>query len=220
MSTDRLPRDEQSLLGSLLKAGDRDEPSPRVLHKTLAAVGVATTVSGATAAASASSTGIIAVVKWLTVGVIAGTSVMVGGGEIVERTTQARRAPESHAAIVTPPRTTESNPTVGVPAAMPTAVESTSALVVRPPTEAKPTTSREAPATPSNSAPTGTLGAEAALIERAASAVRAGNGTSALDALREYHSRFPRGRMHPEASVLEVQALVLQRQREAARDAA
>ena len=223
MSAQHLSRNPGSLMGRLLSAGDRDEPSPRTIRKVLVAVGVASSVTGTAGTASAGTVGTLIVIKWLTVGVIAGASLALAGGEIADRA-RAGKAPSSRQA---------SSPSVSLPsaqAAVP-APALPSALVAEstppsPPAGARGIATTTAPAVetpPTASAPVkppGTLSEEAAAIEQAGSAVRHQDGASALRALDEYQARFPRGRLYPEATALRVQALLLVGQRDAARETA
>ena len=228
MSDQPFSRDDKSLMSRLLAAGDRDEPSPRTVQKALIAVGVATTVSGATGVASAGTSGTVAILKWLTVGVIAGTSVTVGGGAIVDRGRDPRtdgRERVTSSSAEQPAARVKSQPTSSSSSASVAELEPLRQVEARAPDPAssslKPSIAIPpvGPSAASSAAPD-TLIAEAALIERASSAVRHRNGTLALGALRDYQSRFPRGRLYPEATVLEVEALLLLGQRDSARDIA
>lgn len=231
MSDQRLERDDGSLLGQLLAAGDRDEPPPRAVRKTLLALGVASTVGGAAGSASATTSAVV-VVKWLLIGAVAGTSLSLAGSALVDRTepkpaaTSGRPtvalehppierkamapAPSSRSLRDTPPAPLPSRPAAsaaGLPR-MPVASNPTAPALSGPP---------PAPSTPESS---DALLEEAAMIERASSAVRAHDGARALAALRAYRARFPRGKLMPEASVLEVEALLAAGRNQAARAAA
>lgn len=231
MSDERLERDDGSLLGRLLAAGDRDEPPPRTVRKTLLALGVASTVSGAAGSASAT-TGAVVVAKWLLIGALAGASVSLAGSALLDRAgpKPAAGLDRSPAALEHPPiqrnamasaptsRSLEDTP----PAPPPARPAAPAASVAR----ARVATSATAPALPgpapaaSSAGASDTLLEEAAMIERASGAVRAHDGARALEALRAYRVRFPHGKMMPEAGVLEVEALLAAGRSEAARAAA
>jgi len=62
-----------------------------------------------------------------------------------------------------------------------------------------------------------TVGDEIAALDRARSLLAGGNGSGALDALRDYRRAFPAGVLVQEASVLEIESLAAAGQRDRAR---
>jgi Outer membrane lipoprotein len=231
MSDQRLERDDGSLLGRLLAAGDRDEPPPRAVRKTLLSLGLASTVSAAASSASATTTAAV-VVKWLLVGAFAGASVSLAGGALLDRS-----EPKPGATLDRSPAALEHAPIQrNAMARAPTSRSLDDAPPAPPPVRpaapvasfarARPATSATAPASPapppaaSSAEPSDALLEQAAMIGRASNAVRAHDGARALEALRAYRARFPHGNMAPEAGVLEIEALLAAGQSEAARAAA
>lgn len=222
MSDERLSRQADSLMGRLLAAGDRDEPSPRTMNKTLLAMGVVSGLGGASSAASATTVGAVAIVKWVAIGAIVGASVSVAGGAIVDHA-RAVNAARERAPSVSPTRASAAN-TVAPESALspetPPPGPSASATPASPPRAAFALVPDETEPAPSASSKRDMLKDEAAVIERAGNAVRRHDGPGALAALGEYRQRFPHGQLSLEASVLEVDALVASGQRDAAKRAA
>lgn len=229
MSDERLGRDEASLLGRLLVAGDRDEPPPRTGKKMLLALGVGSTVSSAAGSASAGTAAIV--IKWLAIGACAGASLSVASGALLDRARSAPSPSLDHSPATLEPPPIRPNATAPVAASpslepAPTAPPPASAAGHASPSLAPARARSRAPAA-SASAPAASgrgesdaLLEEAEMIERVSGAVRNHDGARALTALHVYRSRFPHGKMAPEADVLEVEALLATGQRAAARAAA
>lgn len=129
-----------------------------------------------------------------------------GGGWLVLRHRAApATAPATPAATTNTPARAPAPPLApGVPSAEPSRAEA--APLPR-------SSARPAPA-PSAS---GDLREEIALLDRARSAVRAGDGSGALAVLSDYQRRFPRGTFSQEATVLRVEALAKSGQMSGAR---
>jgi len=96
-----------------------------------------------------------------------------------------------------------------VPASAPIALVASAAPVVAPSTPADLASPR--PSAPPNKvsvAASANAAAELAMLDQARGAIRSGEPAEALSILDAYRSRFPRGAMGPEASILRVEALV------------
>lgn len=76
---------------------------------------------------------------------------------------------------------------------------------------------RESIQEPAPTPPDHSLADETSALDRARASVEAHRFAEALRLLGEYHSRFPQGRMRPEATVLRLTALIESGQHEAAR---
>jgi hypothetical protein len=217
----RFSDDADHELALLLRAGQRELPPRRALEKTIAGLGAATTVMGASHAAAAAVTagklGIWSLAKWAGVGVLSGV-VTIGSVELVQRrvapnppqAATAAPAARQAAAPVDVPRTTRAAPTPVVsPAATPPAADQPIAERAHPLTRASHDAARTSPlrapaiAAEADSAITVEIG----LIDQARRALRTGNAAAALDALNRYRAEVKRPRLAPEAQYLEMEAL-------------
>jgi len=220
MTDDSLPRNDGSLIARLLSAGDRDEPSPDKVRKLLVSAGVLSGISTSASVAGASATGPLFLAKWVGVGLLAGTVVSVGGGALVEP-----RSGQPASSVDGRPSGSRTGTSVrGEAPSFVTASAWSSSSAGSPRTRGSvavlpslaPTSEAAADAL-DGSVPGDTLLEEASLVQRASSAVRRKDGPAALRALAEYRRRFPRGKLTPEASILEIDALWIAGQRSQAR---
>jgi hypothetical protein len=226
----RLADETDSELSLLLRAGQKEEPPRHALQKTLAGLGVATTVIGATQAAGAAVTvgklGVWTLAKWAGAGMVSGViaiggvelvqqgiessrpavaaSTMTSGAEPARRTAGAQRGAQP---LVVAPREAESAP----PREPESKVSSDrGSLAVNPerpasfgvkPAGVSSTRSAE-PETEADS----TISVEIALVDEARRALQAGRAAAALDALRRLRTEVKRQRLAPEAQYLEMEA--------------
>jgi hypothetical protein len=221
----RISDDVDPALARLLRAGQEEAPPRHALQKTLAGMGVATTVIGASQVAGAAVTvgklGVWSLAKWAGAGVVSGV-IAVGGVELVQHgiessrgrgaETSAAATPATHA----PRRTTEAQR--GAPSQVPPVTESEisapgeGSLAVKdlrsssskPGGASLPAPLRE----PEKAAEIdSTISVELGLIDEARRALQAGRSAAALDALRRHRSEVKRPRLAPEAQYLEMEAL-------------
>jgi hypothetical protein len=197
------------LESELLRAGLDEEPSPRAVERTVAAVGAgaatlgvagiaasAPLVVGTTAAAT--SLGVTGTVKLLAIGAAVGLAsggALLGVTKVVEH-----RAPQPVPAVA---------PARSAPVALPPAPALPQVAVVVPPAPvAAPTEEVPAPRAAVTSAPsTGTpLTAEVALVDRAHALLRGGDARGALGVLARYESAFAAPRLLPEVFALRMEA--------------
>jgi hypothetical protein len=183
----------------LLAAAAREEPSPEMRQRMAAAIGISAGAIGAAATSSALSAGTAGakaagsslLLPWLSASALVLT---VAGVAIGVRLWSAPAAP--------PPRA--HGPAVTSPAPLPAAPAAPAvAPVVAAPEPAAP------PAVPHRRAasPSGDLGEQIALIDKARTAVASSAGERALELLRRYQDRYPTGSFRPEAAALRIEAL-------------
>jgi TolA-binding protein len=229
----RLADDADSDLSLLLRAGQAEAPPRHALQKTLAGLGAATTVVGATHAAGAAVTvgklGVWTLAKWAGAGLVSGV-VAVGGVELVQHGIESSRERAVAVASSTTPAATPAARTAGAQqGAQPLAAnmpESEGLPVLpaetrragdrhagavhpeRPPVSgvkpAGPTSNRGAEPKPEEDS---TISVEIALIDEARRALQAGRAAAALEALRRHRVEVKRQRLAPEAVYLEMEAL-------------
>jgi hypothetical protein len=181
---------------SLLRAGLDDRPSDEWMRDTRALLGLATGVAAASTIAStaaAAKWGTPVALKWLAA--LLATSTIVGSAALVAHR-RALPAPVAFPAIEEQLTFTPSE----APPSAPAAEQAT--LQESPP--AAPSRPERAAGTPK------TLGAEVAQLDSVKQFLVAGNAAAALNALAKYHFHFPTPMLGPEATVLEVQALMAQ----------
>jgi hypothetical protein len=211
----------------LLRAAQKDVPPESVVAATIAAVSASAAAGSLTTAlaAKAKAKGTLFLVKALLTG-FAGGIVVVGGAEAIH---YAVTKPERAAAHVTEPsapvraRTGVANPPTVAPTETPEIV----------PLRESPKTQSEAPSvTPRRAAVTPEPGdtrteapvpvsdpameLEVRLLDEARSALSAGRGRDALDALGRYAREAQGQRLAPEAAYLELEAYLLLGDRAAA----
>jgi hypothetical protein len=180
---------------SLLRAAQEDKPSDDWMRETRVVLGIATGVAAASSLASTA-----AAAKWGTPAVLKWIGVFIAAGTIVGSTTYAlhRRFQRAPAPPVTvdDPRPRPANSLAPTPA-----LAAEEQAPEEPPAAAPPRPERLA-ATPK------TLTAEVASLDTVKQFLIAGNCSAALNALAKYHLSFPAPMLGPEATVLEVQALM------------
>ena len=188
---------ERRVLGAAL----RKQPSPaasarmaKALGVTVAAVGTATAAS--TLAADAAATKATAAVAttslwpWVSAGVIG----LVVAGAVGRH---ARRPPRAPSHILSPPAVTAPLPPVQRRPRRP------ADAVAEPPPRAVAPTQRSRAVTAA-----GDLRDQVAFIDSARTAMSAGGSRRALEILRRYLDKYPAGSFRPEATALEVEALM------------
>jgi hypothetical protein len=199
--TDRPPNDSpEPLLAAdatdferrLLHAAREERPSPASSARMAKRLGIAAAaatvtlpVATAKAAAGAATASATTIWPWVSVGVV---GLAIAGAVIGTRASSpARPAPPA----LTAPRALTA-PTPPSP----------------PPAVAAPT--RELPVAPDHRkhAATGDLADQIALLDAARAAVSAGANRRAMETLRRYEDRYPRGSFRPEVTALKVEALV------------
>ena len=215
---------EEELARSLIASARLDEkPVPdAVRHGILAALGAAGAVGSASVVAGAASGALhrLALVKWLAATVIVGTA---GVGVYAS-------VRQGHSSSTNAGRTSEGARAVGhgEPAAVtlpPPTVDEASAAPVLPADEPRPPPRRGAAAGSASidkghAADAFSLEGEVTALDRARSALGAGDATRALELLAQYEQAFPKGALRPEATYLRIQALSKSGQRDAARELA
>jgi hypothetical protein len=221
---------ERLLLGS----AEGDVPAPAVRAQTLAAlglVGVTAAVAGTAHAASAavvgsaggkvaSSATALTLVKWLVVGAVAGATTT---GTVVVATTPNLFGDDETAAASRPLPARPAPPGLAATSKGPAPNVRTQA---EPPERRDPAAPLPEPAVPRTrvlageelaAAPQGTafpvagadtVAEEVAALDRVRSALASGDARGAVVRLDAYESRYPRGTLAPEATVLRVRALV------------
>ena len=213
-----------SPLASRLFAAEKKRAEPtdavagRLLARVTATVVAGAAVSAATAAKAATSTGASAGASASTSGTaaslgltakalpwIVGAFVVGGGTGAAIHATLAPTPPAvpTVASVAPPPRATlaavPASATASVPVVTPHDLpSSTPAPIPAPKPSAAPSTSN---------APDVDLAAERALVDRARSALSAGQPAAAIDAVDAHAARFPKGRLAEEREALAVQAL-------------
>jgi len=180
-----------------------DAPSRRARDRTLAALGlggatlgVSTSTTAAIAGKAAMAGTWIAVGKWIALG--------IGGGALVVGLLHEKPEPRGRFAVAAAPPTAIVAPVEG---------PMTPVIAAAPPSAAQPLVpSPKAPV----ARPIRGLTEEIALLDLARRATRAGEPLRTLDLLGSYRTRFPRGLLAPEASVLRIEALMASGQKSAA----
>jgi hypothetical protein len=232
----RLSDDVDPALAQLLRAGQKEMPPRLAVEKTIASLGAATTLIGAShaaaAAVSAGKLGIWTLAGWVGAGVLSGV-VTMGGVELVQRgvaSNPGRRAAIASTAPEAPRHAIEPGPSARAFPAVPGATVAEPALA--PPEPLRPATDhaatlrpavRAAPLRRSETDDSGvdpTISLEIELIDAARSALRAGRAASALEALNRYFAEVKRPRLGPEARYLQMEALFASGNGAAARAAA
>ncbi|MBI5533865.1 MAG: hypothetical protein HY898_14180 [Deltaproteobacteria bacterium] len=212
----------------LIDSAKHDAPSPRALRKARAAVLLAATAAAtSTSVATAASTSVIrwaVILKWLGIGVVAGTAT-IGAVKLVSPNAQAPAqvptAPTATMSVVASPLV--SAPISNAPAATASQtarIETTPrSAVVSAPVESEPEPAPASSAPPAASS-NPSLAEEVAVLDEARKAVAAGRGADALVALDRYQRDYPRGRLGHEAAFVRMQALILTGNRAAAQQLA
>jgi hypothetical protein len=214
-----------ALTRELLNTGLEDSPpasaAPRVaaalgLSASIAAVGVPALGAGSAVVAGASPLGVAAVVKWLGMGLLAGT--VVSGGAALTR--RSAPPPARSVAATTTPSPAAATPLerragrdgvqrteAGAPvAATPPAPPAPLALAV-PPGGARVHSARNEPAVAAVPSAASALAYEVARIDEARVALRGGNALAALAALARYDEERQTRVLDREAAVLRIEAL-------------
>ena len=235
MSDERLQRDDDALLGKLLRAGDSDEPSSQTVQKVLLAVTATASATGAASAAGAAGAAGAAkaaatgasgsallsggVLKWLGIGVVLGVGTSVG----VQAALNAGSKPA-------PTLAAKTAALPGIAEKAGAALRQSKAAPIEPEQVAAPEPNENpaAEASPANRAPIpkaianseavpgsgaksgttpGTLKDELLVLERARGAVARGDSAAANAAISEYRTRFPKGRLYPELTLVRIDLL-------------
>jgi len=227
----------------MLAAWAEEQPSSRARDRALALAGGAA-VAGAGAGAAPAAVGGAHLLKWIvTVTILAGGA--VAAPFVLERTSshphpspQAATTAASLPAAATTVAAATGTATVQAPPLEPAPMATSTAQPVAPrqatapaPTPRPPTVMVTAPdpvpvpvvppPVPAPDPPGGdtrsahALGEQVALVDRARSALAAGNPSSALRLADEYDARFPGGALAPEVAGLRVEALRIRRQLDA-----
>jgi len=180
---------------TLLRAAVATGPSERWMRQTRTALGLTAglaTASNSVSAAASSKLGAVLVLKWL--GASLATAALVGSVAFVIRE-RAKPAPVALPAIENEVVVAPSEPAPDLAA---TPVEAA-------PLVAPVTAPQRLPPPKQNPK---TLGLEIASLDAVKQSVVARNPAAALNALAKYHADFPAPLLGPEATVLEVQALM------------
>ena len=224
---------QEELAASLIASARLDEePVPeRVRHGMLAALGAAGVVGSTSVVAGAASGALhrLALVKWLAATVIVGSAgvgvyaaVKKGhsSGSNTGRTSEGARAGahgEKPPVTLTPPTVDEASAAPLPPTAEAHDAEAT-------PAEPRAQQHRGAALGTASAdkvnASDSSLEGEVTALDRARSALAAGDATRALELLGQYEQAFPKGALRPEATYLRIQALSKSGQRDAARELA
>jgi hypothetical protein len=218
----------EGLAAELLRAGVGERAPRRTTRRALSAVGVSgalTAVSASTAAAtSAGKITILAILKWLALGIAVGVVTATVTDQALHSTSfgtprplaaksemapparntqRAPHAPPNPTSEPAPPvaRAAAAKPAAPIPAAaLPSAARARAPVM---PAEATPAPA-SATAPPPSSAE---LAREVSLIDQARALVSSGDPTGALRLLDRHDREFPRGALAPEALVLRIDAL-------------
>lgn len=211
---------------SVLSSGRSLAPNPNRKQQVLTALGVGAVI------ATTHKVSWAAISTWQKVALIGGVACVGAGGALTyssltepSRVSPAGRdVPAVHAtdyedqgsAVLDP--AIEPEPPVAPAAAQAAAAQAAAAqAAVEPVASTPPVYERAVPAA-QKTAEGSTVKAELALLEQARSSLNSGNPTVALQTLRRYAERYPRGSMRLEAEVLRVEALAAAgRPREASR---
>ncbi len=202
----------------LLESWKREQPSAAAREKTLAMLGLGGASIGAAAAGSSiapkaiASWTMLAATKWVVTGTLL-VGLTVAGVLSVRTSAHTADAPSAPLApplatalapAQTPTQTSTSavvEPWVPVPRAI-------LAPVIPAPVTPAPAVVRSAPHADARSVEASTLAQEIALLDRARSALAAGNAARALELVNDYEARFPEGSFVEEAEVLRVEAML------------
>jgi hypothetical protein len=212
-----LDQGRDDLAVRLLASADADGPGERSVTRALAAVSVAAATTAA-ASSTAAATGTLAgVLKWLGLGLLAGSVVAVSAGSVLspaERAPAVATASPVVATVAAPPLRTVAA-LAPVPLA-PTAAPSASPLRVA----ASGSASSAAHETVAPTAPNAsvaafeppanarqTLADELRELDRARARLAAGDASGALGDVARFEARYPRGRLRQEAVLVRVEAL-------------
>ncbi len=230
MSDERLRRDDDALLGKLLRAGDTDEPSSQTVQKVLLAVTATASATGAASAAGAAGAAKAAgaagasgssallsggVLKWLGIGVLFGVGTSVGvqaalnsdsqpAPTLAAKTAALPGLAEKAGAALREPKAAPIQPEEMV-APVPNA--ETSPAIPAPPAKAIGNPAARSPSNAAPAASSNTLKDELLVLERARGAVAQGNSAAANSAISEYRTRFPKGRLYPELTLVRIDLL-------------
>ncbi|HXK20305.1 MAG TPA: tetratricopeptide repeat protein [Polyangiaceae bacterium] len=198
----------------------------------LAALGAAGAVGSASVVAGAASGALhrLALVKWLAATVIVGTAgagvyAAVNHGQS-SGTSVSRKSEGAPAALQgEPPPVTAPPRAVGEASAAPAlpadGAHNDEASPAEPRSQLhRAATLGTASADKANAADVSSLEGEVTALDRARSALAAGDAARALTLLAEYEQAFPKGALRPEATYLRIQALSKSGQRDAARELA
>ncbi len=212
----RLSDDADPELALLLRAGQEELPPRHALEKTIAGVGAATTVIGAShaaaAAVSASKIGIFTLAKWAGAGVLSGV-ITVGGVEVAQRTIEANQHRDVTAseALPTPKPIARATSAIPPAKAIPSPAPSPAPESVALPSEPQPLQRRSVVRHVEPVASAGEIDSaiaiEIGLIDEARRTLRAGRASAALEVLNRYRTAVTRPRLAPEAQYLEMEAL-------------
>jgi len=207
--------EEDALVARLLRAGRADGPSARALHAAPLAVGALLTSTAAHAALSQVGGTVVSevgravsplvLVKWIAVGTLAGSSLMA----VVRAPELLRQKSEAKAQLV--PERAASLPAAAAASARLTELQP--APEQEPDADAAAVSSLGSSAT---SAPRQDVAREVSLLDAARRALVQGNATEALRLLTALE-RLPARALVPEATVLQVRALLAQANRDEAR---
>ena len=233
----RFADDVDPALARLLRAGQAEAPPAHALRKTLAGLGAATTVLGASQVAGAAvqvgKLGVWSLAKWVGAGVLSGV-VTIGGVELVQHGIEvSQRDSAAETASVAP----APKPAGGAaeqrrgelpsepPALAPSPIEhSNNPAPLAGPAEPKPSGLVRPASSPRLERDVlevdSTMALEIALIDEARRALQAGRATATLEALRRHRAEVKRQRLAPEARYLEMEALFVAGNRSAAQAAA
>jgi hypothetical protein len=217
-----LDGDGDALEQALLRSAKQDEPESGKEHAVLFALGLAPpglgipSGLGSSSAASASAAGAAAtaaaklgtwsIVKWIGVGVIAGTATL-GGAKALHGSFDV---PKSAPSIIIP----SAPASIDLVNTQPPSAQDAGAQI-EPDAQAAPRVI--ASEKPSASAPADlSLAAEVAALDRARKALESNDPEAALRAIEERGRSHPDGVLQPEAMVVRIEALTKMGQRQAA----
>jgi len=208
-SADQPPAAPDRLLASdatdferrMLEAALQKKPSSAASSRMAKALGVAMTIgttttattvaAGATVTKVAATAGATAAWPWVTVGVL---GLVVGGAVIGTRAGREARPPQS-----SPPAVTVPAPAPPAPATAP----AKPALPPEPPARAVTSSPRVRAATA-----TSELREQVALLDSARQAMSDGESRRTLEIVRRYLDRYPSGTFRPEATAIQIEALM------------
>ncbi|HVY26171.1 MAG TPA: hypothetical protein VHB79_06445 [Polyangiaceae bacterium] len=189
---------------ALLRAGHTDVPSDKARQAALAALGLSGAVLSASSSAAASSTALssgarVLAAKWWAVGALVTAAGAAGlgyatfsGGPTAVPSVSATRPPMPAPRVTGP--ALEPMPEAATPPPSPAAIPRERGTTPQPHTSS------------SSGAPG--IQEQIALIDRARSAVAAGQPAVAMAALDEYQRRFPGGVLTQEATLLRIETLL------------
>lgn len=216
MNEPRRLRDEceSPLERALLDAGISYRSSAGSRERTLAALGLAGSAALSAAAVGTASSTAFAKVGWAKVLTLVSAVGAVGAVPVAYLAWQSPSEPVNAPAVVSSP----SVPAKPRPEQTVRREEHSAVAASETAAPAQPTpTVRALRAEPKASVASADLKAELGAIEKARSALGAGDATGALSQLDAYARSYPRGRLALEAEVLRIDALARSGQREAAK---